>query len=426
MKKILLISYYFPPQTSVGGFRLKRFAQHMSQCGLASTLLTVRNPDKKFHPFIGEMPAEGHYQNIPVHRVKEWPVRWLWQWPARLIKAAAKLLSIKIEEHALASRFWHIDMEWGWIQPAYHKALKLVETEQPNAIVVSCPPFSSAHIGVKLKRRTNLPLILDFRDGWVASSPYLHEVARKDATIERRLLEEANHLIVTSESDLKAYRSVLGEDKVSLIYNGYDAPFALSADEGSLQEKEEDSQLQLLYLGAWGVFGRSPEGLLQALKAANIPWKLISIGSTNEIVTRYAEQLNVANSVQLVDNLPKEDLPPWIAKSDALFVIKGAPQQGGRDTHVAAKIYDYLATGKPILSQLPEGDSKDMLERYCNQHFVAPAEDTQALIKQLKTLYTAKMSGNLQRKPNDSFLTTFSGEQLTQQFTDTILKTLTS
>ncbi len=424
MKRILLISYYFPPQTSVGTFRLKRFVDHMKQCGLDVTILTVKNPDKQFHPYSGEMPQEDKYLGAPVHRVAEWPVRWVWQWPTRAAKFLSKLLPMPFQEHSFASRFWHIDMEWGWIQPAYRKARELLKAEPLDAIVISCPPFSSAHIGAKLKKHHNIPLILDFRDGWVASSPYLHQVAKKDGPIEQKLLTQTDHLIVTSKSDQECYQALLGKDKVSLIYNGYDTPFILSQNE-TPETAPKDDTLKLLYLGAWGVFGRSPERLLRALKAANIPWHLTSIGSTNEIVEKSAQKLGVMGSIKLISNQPKEALIPWIAESDALFVIKGAPPQGGRDTHIAAKIYDYLATGKAVLGQLPEGDSKDMLEEYCHQPFIAPPEDHEQLIQQIQAMHKAKIENRLVLKPNDKFLKEFSGEELTRKFVETILKTNT-
>lgn len=431
--KLLLISYYFPPQTSVGVFRLERFTQYFKNFGIDPVILTVKNPCPQFHPYTGpsNMPAQEVYRpaatvEFPVYRIHEdRAVKRVWQWPTRLLKGIGKISGMATlqDESTIAPRFWYIDMEWGWIRPARRQALALIKEYKPDAIMVSCPPFSSAKIGVWLKKKTGLPLILDFRDGWVASSPYMNHIAKRDASKEKHILSYTDQLIVTSDQDASTYRKILGHDKVSLVYNGYNTTCATPA---KIKIKPQGT-LVILYLGAWGVFGRSPATLLKVLSGVDFPWKLISIGSTNQMVAHYAKQFQVMPHVELVPNQPRAALPPWIAKADALFLIKGTPLDAQKpDTHIAAKTYDYLATGLPVLGVLPTGDTKDMLQRYAAQSYIAPPNAPEQLEINIRKLHMDKTSGNLMRCPNEEFLKNFDAEILTRQLANVLKQQIKS
>ncbi|MBY6188649.1 glycosyltransferase [Marinobacter hydrocarbonoclasticus] len=406
--KLLTLAYYYPPQTSVGTLRTLRFMKAWVANGHQADVICADSPDRQFHP-AGGLTDSGCAPGLTRFSVAPMNIKPAWQWPTRLIKGVRRLLGLRpIEDGRIARHFWFIDLEWGWILPAYQQACECIRQSRPDAIYVSCPPFSAAVVGYLLKRRFGLPLVLDFRDGWGGSG---YHGSQASHGWEQRLVSMADRLIVTSPSD-QAYYQALSNTPVSLIYNGYDAPF----DRPYLAHVG-DPTLTLTYLGGWDGFRRSPEALLRALKQCDFPWRLVSAGNTNQALVAWASTLGLSDQVLAQGALPKGQLGPLLAQSDLLFINKGQPEPGQRDTHVAAKILDYLACGKPILAELPFGDSQEVLRQYAKSLTEVSAGKPDDYVAALKTLYQLKRRGELHgQAPDDEFLARFSPQYLGQQF----------
>lgn len=407
--KVLIISYYFPPQTSVGAFRIARFVDHFKDMGLQTVILTVQDPDPQFHPYDGAMPEQDEYAGWPVYRVRGPRDKWSWQLPTRVIKMLARLFRHNVDDGAIASRFWRIDMESGWVRPALRAARRLVREYQPDAILVSCPPFSTGLIGARLKHSTGLPLILDYRDCW-QFSPYLRNHQRKQKAVEDRILGEADVLVVTTPSDYENYQSLPGNLKVKLIHNGFDPVF-------NLGPSTKATRFRLLYLGAWDNAERNPRLLLEVLQESNLDWELVSFGNCNQILLEHAEAIGVQQRLCCIDAVPKVELLPYIQEAAALVILQGTPPNASINTHIAAKTLEYLATGRPILAAVAAGDNRDFLIRYGgDQVYLCQPEKKDTIAVTLNRLHDDWAAGRhtgLRVKPE--FLQAFGSQEQAQQ-----------
>ncbi|GAA4879370.1 glycosyltransferase [Ferrimonas pelagia] len=406
--KLLTIAYYYPPQSAVGTLRTVRFLSYLSAQSHQCRVITSADRDLPFHPQGAVLPEV--LQSVPCERVPSLPIKPLWQWPTILIKRLRQCLGLRsINDFEIARHFWLLDLEWGWILPAYRAACRQIKRERPECLYVSCPPFSSAIVGLLLKHRFGLPLVLDFRDGWGGSG--YHGIG-SDHRWEKRLVDAADHLVVTSPSDQAYYRS-LSNTPVSLIHNGYDHPF-----DTRHADPKPDTPLILTYLGGWDGFRRSPQYLLTLLAQSDFPWRLLSVGSSNDQVEHWAHRLGVADRVICHDSMAKSQLGSILEQTDLLFVNKGEPDPGTTDSHIAAKLFDYIACGKPILSQLPQGDSANLLTQWASQHY--PLQGNAQDRRLLRQLAQQKKQGRLhsQSAPDgfyQQFSPTFLAHLLEQQ-----------
>lgn len=425
--KVLIIAYYFPPQTSVGCFRTQRFVEYLAANGIDCHILSVREPPRRFHPYAGPMPPRDRYLDMPVTRVREWPTAWL-RTPAIIaFRRLGRLCGRNWTDADLAPRFVRIDDEWGWIGPARRAGLRIARQFSPDLIYVSCPPFSSALAARQIAATAGLPYVLDFRDSWLVS-PYVSSYAkRRYRRLNARLLGEAAALVVNTRSDAENYRNffahTLDRDPaaVRLIHNGYEMPFSQIAPAPAANEG-----LSLLYTGSWNEGPRSPLALLRGLRR-HPQWRLISVGATNDILRRAAHQLGIsANHIDCRQTVPKSELLPLIAAADALCLVQGETSAGQPNTHIAAKTFDYLASGKPVLALTAAGDNRALLQDQGQGVYLADAGAQSEIDHAIDTLMQDHAGGKLQRVARPEFLQRFSPDHLGAQLLETFAQALAS
>ncbi|MGJ8669990.1 MAG: glycosyltransferase [Oceanococcus sp.] len=417
--KILVIAYFFPPQTSVGTFRTVRLLQRLKQQGWNAEILTVQHPSQALHPYQGAMPAEDEYLGFPVHRTPEWKLASIWRPITGLLKRIGLLFKRNWSESNIAKRLWFVDMEYGWIPSALKVGRTVIDQFAPDVIYVSCPPFSSALVARRLAKNHKLPFVLDFRDSWLLSDYSNPYEKHRYTDLQSRLLAEAEGVMVTTSSDLAGYQNWYSKtlqqspDKAHLVHNAYDPEFTAIGDSNTVLE---DAPLTLLYTGAWDSNARAPLRILKYLREMSCHWKLISVGPTNELVKQCAEELGIdPTHLDLRASVSKLELVPMMDEAQVLLLIQGPPTGGTRNTHIAAKTFDYLATGKPILAIAAPGDNRDFLAQYPERVYLADAESADDIRSVLQTLENDRILGKLKVQVRKDFLADYDGGALAQR-----------
>lgn len=415
-KKLLMIAYYFPPQSSVGAHRTTRFLKHFSANGLAAEVITVANPDPQFCPLDANAIPTDIYCDVPVHRVQARNVKPYWQIPTALLARLGKLVGREVNQERIAEQFWRVDMHWGFVTPARDCAIKLAAGGGYDAIYVSCPPHSAAIAAHEAAHATGLPFILDFRDSWVAS-PYARPKTLSYDGLEREMLAACSALIVNTPDDVKLYEGRIAPEKIHFIPNGFDKPFC---GPFAPAVQKPDEPLSLLYLGAWDGRARNPALLLDALKDRAEPWQLISHGNANDILVEAAKVRGLEDKVFANGFVAKEQIEDVLQGVDALVLLQGAPAPGMINTHIAAKTFDYMATGKPILALAAAGANRDFLARYPTHAILADPADVADVQTALDDLFARHALGQLPHVPDEDFLAAYSGAALTQKLAQVV------
>ncbi len=258
----------------------------------------------------------------------------------------------------------------GWIPLAVTRGWWITRREAVSALLASSPPFSTACVGVLLKKLTGLPLVLDFRDAWTLDpadpfgcldgsfrAPISHRRRALLARLEAIALRNADEVLFTSDRTLQAYRSVYPElgSRGRVLYNGVDerdfdgppddhAGFALTYV-GTLHHYQL-SQAELVLRAFARLSHESPsDGLILRFfghRAAPLDARLRSL----------AEELGVADRVVLEGPIPH-------ARAISLMRARGVQLlfAGSSRFIRLTKISDCLATGRPLLA-LAASDSE--------------------------------------------------------------------
>lgn len=367
-----MISYCYPPNGIVGVFRTVKFARYLPDHGWEPIVLTASSP---FVP-TGHPELLKGIEQVEVHRtyVLE-PVRWYEQRQSR--RAISKPSQQSSSEADLAQsarvpasplgklkRYVRIllstpDKDVGWIPTALPKALSIIRNENINCVYCVTPPHSAQFIGYLVKRITGLPLVVDFRDPWSQNHGFetqqpFPSLRRVSEAMERAVHRRADVVIASTVLMGEGFRSKYGNevgDKYYPILNGYD-PEDMSTDDSIAYDK-----FTVVYGG--GVYGHRNwdaffEGLKRFLASKPSARKQVQFVFLGRGLGTYARNWGLEDVVVDKGYLSQRDVYRHMFQADILLLILWSGPDGA--AIVPAKSYEYLATGRPILALVPEGE----------------------------------------------------------------------
>jgi glycosyltransferase involved in cell wall biosynthesis len=269
---------------------------------------------------------------------------------------------------------------------------QLLRASPHRAIVVSGPPYSSFLIGAALSRRAGLPLVLDYRDEWDISNAYwehkrLGPFSRRIQTVmQHRVARTARVLVATTRSSAQALEHVRARAgsraKVTWIYNGFDPDDFASPLPPA---KNNQGVYRLAYVGTlWNLTSVAPlvEGVLGLCRhrpdlAARL--ELVFVGRRMPAQQQILDRLHGLPcrlmEYPYLDHRAALDL---IRTADGLCVLLS--DLPGAERVVPAKIFEYMATKRPILAIAPRGEVWDILGSYPVVHLCVPT-DTGAIAR---------------------------------------------
>lgn len=312
MKNILVIAYHYPPIRASSN-RTFYFTKYLLDYGFQPFVLTVDKPgygDKSDQSI--KIP-----ENIKVYRIRNKNTRL-----TRIISKYAKLAATS---------------DFVWIKQAIKKGLEIIKENKIDLIFCSGPYQSAYIIGNKLKQETNLPLVLDFRDPWFTDK-------EKYKNLQRDILKNSDLIISVNEINAKEIKNYT-DKRIYIIPNGIDV-------ELMSKYRRENKNNNFTIGCASSLFPNyRVKELIQAVHLLNIKDDLnieVNIaGASDELLKEYVKSDNIKN-INFYGYLPYEESIKLLAKSDACFLGQDIPSGG------AAKVFDYMALGKPTLAFVPE------------------------------------------------------------------------
>ncbi|MEX1138013.1 MAG: glycosyltransferase [Bacteroidota bacterium] len=386
MKKVLIVSYYFPPSGGPGVQRVLKFVKYLPAFGWQPVVLTVENGDfpARDESLLEEIPA-----GVSVYRTKIFEPYSLY----RKLTGKAVGSPVDVENipgsgrkpslsESLASfvrsTFFIPDARIGWYPYAVPEALEIIRTEDIQAIYSSSPPYTTAVIARRLHQITKLPWIAGFRDPWTGflSTPdrwffpaaidrYLESSVIRDATIIEAAWRGILKDIIKKNPDVDC-------TKLFHLPNGFDS------EDFPAVERKSSERFVVTYTGS--LYGkRNPAMFLKAVE------ELVTEGSVNpetillQFIGRFGtevremvERSQIRQSVKLVPYLPHAESIKELLRSDALLLI--VDNATGSEEIVPGKVYEYLGARLPIIALAPEGAVAELI-RETRSGFVADGSD---------------------------------------------------
>lgn len=369
-RRVLLVAYYVPPAGGPAVQRILQFIEHLPKADWEVEVLTVREgayPNRD-PSLLAALPEE-----VPVHRTPSFDPVALY---ARLRGGSSDDLpagSLGEEGNTLLERaarwiranVFLPDARIGWWPFAVWRGKRLLDTGRFDAVVTSGAPHSVHLIGRSLHRSTGTPWIADLHDPWTDISyydefPHTRWAERLDARLERSVLAEASAVTTVSPSwaDLFASKA---ENRYAVVENGFEAETFRDVDPPPTDD------FVLAHVGKLYA-SRNPTAVWNALAALRkneqIPRLRVHLtGTVDPVVWQSIERRDLSSIVEVDDFVPHEEAVRRMARSTLLLlVIEPFAQAEGM---ITSKLYEYLASGRPVLGVGPSGgDAAALLQEH--------------------------------------------------------------
>jgi glycosyltransferase involved in cell wall biosynthesis len=421
MKKVLIITYYWPPSGGAGVQRWLKFAKYLPEFGWQPVILTV-DPEYASYPQRDESLAAEVGPDCLVYTTKSFELYNIY----KLVSGKKEVpyggfaneskegLFQKLSKF-LRGNFLLPDPRKGWNKYALKKATELIRELKIDTVVTTSPPHSTQLIGLKLKQQFNIRWIADLRDPWTDIYYYNQfkhtALARKiDRNYERKVVENADLLITVSE-DVKrlfAEKSLLDiAVKTSVIPNGFDE------EDFRIGSVPAETKRIITYTGtiseAYDVSGflDALSGLDQSLKSNLL---IRFVGKVPLLVEEKFR--NTGLDVELVGYVDHPKSIEYLLRSDLLLLV--LPKVKNNRGILTGKFFEYLASQKPVLAIGPtDGDlARIVQETKCGKLF--DYADTVGM----QLFVDEKLSSRFHPSENE-FVTQYSRRELTRKIAQT-------
>lgn len=374
MKRVLIITYYWPPSGGSGVQRWLKMSKYLPELGWQPVIYTAED---------AEYPVEDpslEKDVCPEAEVLKRPIVEPYNFYKKFlgIKKEQKVKAGFIDETGkqkgwkerlsvwIRGNLFIPDARCWWIKPSFRFLKTYLKAHPVDAIVSTGPPHSMHLIAMKLKEAWGIPWIADFRDPWTGIDYYddLHLTRwadRKHHRLEHKVLTTADKVVSVGWDMAKALER-LGAVQPAVIPNGYDWDQASTADTSSLSDS-----FTITHIGIIGA-NRNKHQLWQALseltqenEGLHKALKVKLIGQLDQSVLRSINESGLQDHVEVIPYLPHDQVFQAQQSSQVLLLlINNTPNSKGILT---GKLFEYLASGRPILCIGPEdGDAARILE----------------------------------------------------------------
>lgn len=380
MKRLLVITYYWPPAGGVSVQRIIKFCKYLPKHGWQPIVLTA---DSGHFETIDHDNLQDTVGITTVSRVRAWEPHAFYRALGGRVGKRDPLTRSGRSNGALrppearASRLFEQASEWlrvnafipdsriPWYFPAVKEGSRLIAAAKADAILSTAPPFTVHLVAKRLHELHGIPWIADFRDPWLENTVY-NRVPRLGWTIavnrrlERSVLKSADLVVCTGDRLAHLMRNKLypgGASHVRVVGHGYDPDDVLDV-------VERPAKFWLSYFGSL-YEQRFPDTLFSVVRdvaqGGECPGLAVRIyGVTTPGAAARLKELLEDCELELAAPLPQNEYRRKLYQPQVLLLsIDRVPNN---DVITLGKAYDYLPTGNPILGVgPPTGDIASML-----------------------------------------------------------------
>ncbi|MFT5823920.1 MAG: glycosyltransferase involved in cell wall biosynthesis [Crocinitomix sp.] len=423
-KRVLIISYYWPPSGGAGVHRWLKVSKYLAENNEVF-VYTPANPDFALKD---ESLLEKVSPKIKVLKRKIFEPYFIYR--AFIKKSdksqvnqpssvdASKSPIKRMGKWARGNMFIP-DPRVFWVKPSYRYLKKVIQEENIEVVISTGPPHSMHLIGLKLKNYfgDKINWIADFRDPWTNIDFYdMLSVGKradnKNRRLEKQVIQTCNTLVTVSESWAGSFEE-LGAGRRKVITNGFD-----NADYKQVHEKN-NSHFAITHLGSINA-DRNPEALWIALSElcqskegfkANLRVRLV--GNVHANVNRDVAKYGLTDNVNFVPNMAHKDAIEELYNSSlSLLLLNDAKNIDGI---IPGKVFEYMGVGNPILAiGKPDGDAGNIITGN-GLGTITNFGDSEAAQKAVTSFYEAYLNNNLKGFTKEN-LEKFSIKTISESF----------
>lgn len=365
MFKVLVIAYYFPPLGLSGVQRTLKFVKYMSPHGWQPTVVTTG--DIAYYAHDKSLQTELDELGIRVIRTSSFDPN------AILSKfGTVKMPDERIRKilNLISQTIFIPDNKISWAKKAFDTVSEILSKEKFDLIFVSAPPFSAFRISAKLKKKFDIPLVVDYRDLWYKSyfafyPTLLHSFLHK--RMEYSSLKAADKVIVTNrkikEKLLNFYKFLTFADVV-IIPHGFDPE-----DFSHIKPVPKTTDKMIITYSGVFLEYNTPKYFLKGFKLLTVERPDIAskielhfVGHLRKENKNLIKQLKLEEFIKDFGYMNHDEAVRKVISSDVLWFMIG--RKRNIDAILPGKMFEYFGSGKPVIACVPEGAAKSAASEY--------------------------------------------------------------
>ena len=428
MKRVLIISYYWPPTGGSGVQRWVKFAKYLPSEGWQPVIYTPENPEQLAvdESLAAEVPEDAEIVKTRIIEPYELYKRVLRR--SGHSKEAVEVNPVNAQNKSLLQKaamwirgnLFRPDPRCLWIGPSV-RFLKKYLAEHPVDLIVSTGPPQSMHmIGLRLSRETGLPWIADFRDPWTKIFYFKH-LSMTSATekwhskMEKKVLDEASAVVAVSPLVQQEFQEMT-DTPVELITNGFDE-CDFSSEQCTEAYGGASEEFIITHTGLFAADGNPTvlwDVLAEKCRTDEIFKKLLRIkliGKTDDQILKALTDRGLEDSMINMGYQPHSVAVEQQRQASLLILpLRKEPEY---KAVLPGKLFEYLASQRPILGIGQTDGAMAMIVNETRTGTVIDWEDRKGLTQYIEQCWEGHLEGRLSTEGAD--LSRFTRRSLTRR-----------
>lgn len=430
MKHLLLVCYFYPPDGGAGTQRPLSIARHAADNGYRVTVLTRDNAHERSVWDPADASLHASFDHVREVRVK--------------VPEGSNAHEMTAGEGG------HDDP---WLTSLTQQAIQLNASDPFDHILITMPPYGMAPLAQMMKQAfEQTPVSIDLRDPWAFDGAFAYASRskwRQNLAAMHRTLRQADGVIVNTPEVVSRVLETfddLDPNRIEVVTNGFE-PDLFETDQPPQPEGYDPNLMHLVHVGTlhssvvmryrglmgrlrqWkhyraepvDILGRTATPIMKAIGQLNRKGypgidklRLVLVGLDDNATRQLAQESGCSDQVVMTGYMPHDDAVSWLRWADCLFLpLHGLPD-GHRSLIVPGKTYEYLASQRPILGAVPQGDVRQFVEE-TGRAFIASPCDADQIAQRLSEVIDLYQQGDLPKGQPPQWAARFSRPALTQR-----------
>ena len=423
-KKILIITYYWPPAGGPGVQRWLKFVKYLPDFGIQPI---VYIPDNPSYPIVDENLVNEVSDKAIILRNKIFEPYQLASFLSKnkTKKISSGIIPNKKKQSFLDKTFLWIrgnlfipDARMFWVKPSVSYLEKYIADNNIDTIITSGPPHSLHLIGLELKQKLDLKWFADFRDPWTTigyhkSLRLSNFAAKKHKTLEHQVLNSADTIIVTSKTTKTEFEAITTKP-ISVITNGYDTE--------QVEKQSLDTKFSLAHIGSFLsernpiILWESLTELIQEVPGFNSHLEIKLIGAVSQEVLETISQFELNKYLNNLGYVSHNVAIAHQRKSQVLVLIE--INSGDTKSIIPGKLFEYMVSNRPIIAIGPQDSDFAEIITSTNTGVFLTYSEKMKLKSVILDFYNQFLEGKLQS--NGVGLQKYSRKSLTKELAQLI------
>lgn len=402
MKRVLIITYYWPPCGGAPVQRWLKFAKYLQEFGWEPIIYTAENGE---YPMLDAELEKEVPEGIEVLRQPVWEPYSIYKkftgkkkgekLKPELVTATKKNPIAENLAIWVRGNFFIPDARKYWRKPSTNFLRDYLKKNPVDVIISTSSPQTDHLIALDLVKEFKLPWLADFRDPWTKVD-YFHELKlsksseKKHQQLEQEVLKTSDTTLTVSWAWAKDFKD-LGAQNVEVITNGYDTD-DLPANAPPLDEK-----FTLAHIGNLSK-DRNHEILFRVIKklmetkdgfADDFCLKLV--GDVDESFMANISNYEMRNQTEFIGSVSHSEAMKEAFSSQVLLLLLGAEDAG----RIPLKAYEYMASKRPIAGIGMVGSDIARILEETKAGKIVDFKDEKGLMVLLEAYYKSYKLGSL-------------------------------